>query len=60
MTRPEEDRAEFEIVCGGDYSATSEGPRKAAWKDALHYAAQYSNDGPVEIYEVTRKKVWPE
>lgn len=30
---------------------------KNAWREILHYAAQYEQDGPVEIYEVVRRKV---
>jgi hypothetical protein len=32
---------------------------KNAYQEILHYAAQYSQDGPVEIFKVTRMKINP-
>lgn len=38
--------------------ATTEGPRKAALRDAAHYAFVYAQDGPVKVYErVGRKRL---
>lgn len=54
-----EDRAEFEVHQYGQQIADAGGPRDRAWAAALHYAAIYGQDGPVEIYEVTRTLVYP-
>lgn len=39
--------------------ASVAGPRGDAWADALHYARQYADDGPIRIDEVTRRDVTP-
>lgn len=31
--------------------------RAAAYREALHYAAMYGQDGPVEVFEITRSRV---
>jgi hypothetical protein len=56
----EDGYAEFEVHCNGDYEASAFGPRERAWAEIQHYAAQYRQDGPVVIYEVTRRIVNPE
>lgn len=48
---------EFELVQDGIPVAGSYGPREEAWREIQRYAAQYSEDGPVEIYEVIRRRV---
>jgi hypothetical protein len=53
-TDAQSDTAEFEMHCNGVPEASTSGPRADAWREIQHYAAQYSHDGPVEIYEVTR------
>ena len=47
---PEE--SEFQIRCAGEDAAWTCGPREQALAEARHYAAIYSQDGPVEIYEI--------
>ncbi len=53
----ESPRAEFELHCNDEFAASAEGERATAWAEIQHYAAQYSQDGPVTIYEVTRRPV---
>lgn len=48
---------EFELIQDGIPVAGSSGPREGAWREIQHYAAQYSEDGPVEIYEVIRRRI---
>jgi hypothetical protein len=49
--------AEFEVHCNGDYTASACGPREDAWREACHYSMVYAKDGPITIYEVTRRLV---
>lgn len=58
---------EFEVLCveGSFYpplwvARTSSKNRDEALAEAKHYVTQYSEEGPCEIWEVTRRKVWPE
>jgi hypothetical protein len=51
------DEVEFELHCDGDFAASASGPRERAWSEIQHYAAQYAQDGPVTIYEVTRRPI---
>jgi hypothetical protein len=52
------DEAEFCIEgAGGMFLASSQGPRAEAWREIQHYAAQYHDEGPLTIYEVTRRPV---
>jgi hypothetical protein len=52
------DEAEFELhTKDGICLAGASGPRAAAWAEIQHYAAQYADEGPLTIYEVTRKPV---
>lgn len=46
------DEAEFEVRCSGEAVAWASGRRGEAKREAEHYAVIYSQDGPVEIYEV--------
>lgn len=48
---------EFELVQDGIPVASAFGSREDAWREIQHYAAEYSQDGPVEIYEVIRRRV---
>ncbi|CAL62446.1 Hypothetical protein HEAR2315 [Herminiimonas arsenicoxydans] len=50
------DRATFEIWQDGMCVASSSGPREDAQREALHYAAVYGQDGPVELREVRKAK----
>ena len=51
---------EFEVLCNNEWLAGSTAQdRDFALKEAQHYVTQYSKDGPCEIWEVTRRKVWP-
>lgn len=45
---------EFEVWQGDEMVASVSGPRDEALRDAMHYATQYQQDGPVRIFEVTR------
>ena len=50
--------AEFELHAeDGVCLAGASGPRAEAWAEIQLYAAQYKQDGPVVIYEVTRTPV---
>lgn len=49
--------AEFQITQDGFIVAGAEGPRDQAWAEIQRYAAQYAEDGPVEIWEVTRRRI---
>ena len=48
---------EFELVQDGIPVASAFGSREDAWREIKHYAAEYSQDGPVEIYEVIRRRI---
>ena len=59
---PEPERffpVEFEVWQGDDMVASASGPRDTALREAIHYAAQYEQDGPVRVFEVTRTLVMP-
>jgi len=51
------DHAEFELVQYGVSVASATGKREDAWREIQHYAAVYSQDDPVEIYEVIRRRI---
>ena len=51
--------AEYDVICGDECVASASGPKKDAWLEAMQYAQQYQADGKIEIWEVTRRKVWP-
>lgn len=48
---------EFEVWQGDEMVASTSGPRDAALREAMHYASQYEEDGPVRVFEVTRTLV---
>lgn len=48
---------EFEIWQDDMPVASASGSREIAEREARHYAMMYGQDGPVTIYEVTRKEV---
>ena len=50
---------EFEVWQGDEMVASASGPRDEALREAMHYAAQYQQDGPVRVFEVTRTLVRP-
>ena len=50
---------EFEVWQGDEMVASASGPRDQALREAMHYAAQYEQDGPVRVFEVTRTLVRP-
>ena len=50
---------EFEVWQGDEMVASASGPRDEAMREAMHYAAQYAQDGPVRVFEVTRTLVRP-
>jgi hypothetical protein len=59
---PDEDRYfpfEFEVWQGGEMLASASGPRDTALREAMRYAAQYGQDSPVRVFEVTRILVSP-
>ncbi|MGB6105683.1 MAG: hypothetical protein WBF88_17710 [Pusillimonas sp.] len=49
--------AEFELIQDGTPMASTFGKREDALREIQHYAAVYSQDGPVEIYEITRRRI---
>lgn len=53
--------AEFEVVADDDDAevqcAYTTGPREDALREAMHYAAVYSKDGPVKVREVIRRDI---
>lgn len=51
--------SEFEVWQGDEMVASASGPRDAALREATRYAAQYEQDGPVRVFEVTRTLVGP-
>jgi len=46
---------EYEILCNGEWVAGANGPGARA--EILHYLTQYEQDGPCEVYAVTRRLV---
>ena len=52
-----EEMMEYEVVQDGLVMASAIGPESRAWKEALNYAAQYSDDGEVIVFKVTREKM---
>ena len=48
---------EFEVWQGDEMVASASGPREYALREAMHYAAQYQQDGLVRVFEVTRTLV---
>lgn len=50
---------EFEVWQGDEMVASASGPRDDALREAMHYAAQYGQDGPMRVFEVTRTLVRP-
>ena len=50
---------EFEVWQNDMMVASASGPRDDALREAMHYAAQYEQDGPVRVFEVTRTLVRP-
>lgn len=51
------EEVEFELVQDGIPVAKVIGSREFAWQEIQHYAAVYGEDGPVEIYEITRRRI---
>lgn len=49
--------AEFEVRKGGELVASTYGPRDRAYAEAQHYAAVYGQDGPVQVFEIIRRRV---
>lgn len=52
-----EERSEFEVWQNDEMVASTSGPRDEARREAMNYAKQYAEDGPVQIFEVTRTLV---
>lgn len=49
---------EFEVWQGDEMvAAASSGNRLSALREAAHYVAVYSQDGPCEVVEVTREPI---
>jgi len=48
---------EFQLGIEGEIQAQTFGPREQAWAEIQRYAAQYAEDGPVEIWEITRRRI---
>lgn len=52
---------EFELIQGGiNVAGSSSKDRETALREIEHYALMYSEDGPVEIREVTPPPVEPD
>lgn len=49
--------SEFEVWQGDEMVASTYGPRDAAEHEAMLYAAQYAQDGPVRVFEIARTLV---
>jgi hypothetical protein len=49
------DDADYELHVNGEFQAGTSG--KNAYAEILNYAAQYAEDGEVEIFQVTRTKI---
>lgn len=45
---------EFEVWQDDEMCASASGPRNEALREAMRYASQYEQDGPVRVFEVTR------
>lgn len=50
---------EFEVWQGDMLVSSASGTRDDALREAMHYAAQYQQDGQVRVFEVTRTLVRP-
>lgn len=50
---------EFEVWQGDNMVASASGPRDDALREAMNYAAQYEQDGPARVFEVTRTLATP-
>jgi hypothetical protein len=48
---------EFEVWQGDEMCASASGPESQALADAMHYASQYRQDGPVRVFRVVRTLV---
>lgn len=46
---------EFEIIQDDMQVASASGPN--AYEEIMRYAAQYAEDGPLEIFQITRKRI---
>lgn len=42
---------------GDDFCASASRPREEVLREAIHYATQYEQEGPVQIFEVIRRPV---
>lgn len=51
------DLADFEIWQDDMMVAGASGPREAALREAMHYAAIYGRDGFVEVFEIIRRPI---
>jgi hypothetical protein len=47
-----EDEAEYEVHQNGMPVAFAGGPHEQAFREAMHYAAVYGQDGPVQVVRV--------
>ena len=50
---------EFEVWQEDEMCASASGTREDALREAMHYATQYGQGGPVRVFEVTRTLVTP-
>ncbi len=48
---------EYEIHQNDEVVASVSGPEDAATAEAIHYYLQYLQDGPCEVYLVTRTRI---
>jgi hypothetical protein len=49
-----DEQAEFEVWQDGEMVASASGQREDALCEIRHYAAQYAQDGLIEVFEVKR------
>jgi hypothetical protein len=49
-----EQDSSFEVWQDGQPVAWAEGPLEDAWREACRYATVYGQDGPVQIFKVSR------
>lgn len=55
QVEPTEAQIEYEILCNDEWVAGASG--EGAEAEILHYLTQYEEDGPCEVYAVTRRLV---
>ena len=57
QSQDREDEVEYQLGIEGEVQAQTFGPRDQAWAEIQRYAAQYAEDGPIEIWEIARRRI---